>query len=68
MVPVTTWSPASECREASRPIAFAHPTRRDWQPLTALYREHGLIPIRSAREMSEQDLALAALMDEAPTA
>ncbi len=40
----------------------------DWEPLTALYRSHGLIPIRPATEMSEQDLKLAGLMDEAPHA
>ncbi|TNC08887.1 hypothetical protein FF100_27925 [Methylobacterium terricola] len=41
---------------------------RDWEPLTALYRRHGLSPIRSAGEMSEHDLQLAARMDEAPLA
>ncbi|MCF4124436.1 hypothetical protein [Methylobacterium sp. SyP6R] len=39
---------------------------RDWDALTVLYRSHGLIPIRSAGGMSERDLQLAALMDEAP--
>ncbi|AWN51455.1 hypothetical protein [Methylobacterium sp. 17Sr1-1] len=39
---------------------------QDWEPLTALYRRHGLVPIRPAREMSEHDLQLAARMDEAP--
>ena len=39
---------------------------RDWGPLTALYRSHDLIPIRPADGMTERDLQLAALMDEAP--
>lgn len=39
---------------------------RDWDFLTDLYRNYGLIPIRPATEMSDQDLQLAALMDEAP--
>jgi hypothetical protein len=33
--------------------------------LAALYADHGLIPIRSATSMSEEDLRLAALADEA---
>jgi hypothetical protein len=37
----------------------------DWGPLSALYRLHGLTPVRSALDMTEQDLALAARMDEA---
>ncbi|MGF3021418.1 hypothetical protein ACQVP2_01130 [Methylobacterium aquaticum] len=39
---------------------------RDWEALTALYGSRGLIPIRPATEMSEEDLNLAGLMDEAP--
>ena len=39
----------------------------DWEPLGTLYREQGLLPIRSATQMSADDLKLAALMDEAPT-
>lgn len=39
---------------------------RDWESLTILYRSQGLIPICPATIMSEQDLQLAALMDEAP--
>jgi hypothetical protein len=38
----------------------------DWDALGALYREHGLLPIRLATEMSADDLKLAALMDESP--
>lgn len=41
---------------------------REWEFLTALYRRHGLIPIHPASDLSEQDLQLAALMEEAPTA
>ncbi len=37
----------------------------EWDALSRLYREQGLTPIRRAGEMSEQDLALAARMDEA---
>jgi hypothetical protein len=39
---------------------------REWESLTALYRRHGLIPIRPASAMSERDLQFAALMDESP--
>jgi len=38
----------------------------DWEPLGALYREQGLLPIRLATQMSADDLRLAALVDEAP--
>lgn len=37
----------------------------DWDRLSDLYRGHGLAPIRTAAEMAEHDLALAARMDEA---
>lgn len=37
----------------------------EWDELSRLYREHGLVPIRAAAEMTEDDLALAARMDEA---
>lgn len=37
----------------------------DWDELARLYREHGLVPMRTAIEMTEQDLSLAARMDEA---
>ena len=36
----------------------------DWQSLGVLYREHDLLPIRHATEMSANDLKLAALIDE----
>jgi hypothetical protein len=38
---------------------------REW--LENLYREHGLLPVRPATEMSADDLALAGLADEAST-
>ncbi|HYW63697.1 MAG TPA: hypothetical protein VE865_10930 [Bradyrhizobium sp.] len=38
----------------------------DGEPLGALYREHGLLPMRHATEMSADDLTLAGLGDEAP--
>ena len=38
----------------------------DWQPLGALYAEHGLVPARPATDMSPDDLRLAGLTDEAP--
>lgn len=37
----------------------------EWDALSQLYREQGLIPIRKAAEMTAQDLALAARMNEA---
>lgn len=37
----------------------------EWDGLARLYRERGLVPIRTAIEMTEEDLALAARMDEA---
>lgn len=37
----------------------------EWDGLSQLYREHGLVPMRTAIEMTEQDLVLAARMDEA---
>ena len=39
----------------------------DWEPLGALYRQQGLLPVRLATRMSADDLKLAALMDEAQT-
>jgi hypothetical protein len=38
---------------------------RDWQALTELYTSHQLVPILPAHEMSPEDLALAARLDEA---
>lgn len=38
---------------------------RDWQALTELYTSHHLLPILPAHEMSPEDLALAARLDEA---
>lgn len=38
---------------------------REW--LEALYREHALLPVRPATEMSAADLRLAGLVDEAST-
>jgi hypothetical protein len=38
---------------------------RDWQPLGELYASHYLMPILQAHEMSPEDLALAARLDEA---
>jgi hypothetical protein len=38
---------------------------RDWQALTELYTSHYLLPILPAHEMSPEDLALAARLDEA---
>jgi len=40
----------------------------DWQTLGALYRQHGVVPVRAATYMSAEDLGLAALPDEAPPA
>jgi hypothetical protein len=37
----------------------------DWAALEHLYRANGLTPIRSAKEMSADDIALAGRMDEA---
>jgi hypothetical protein len=37
----------------------------DGQALATLFADHGLVPIRSAMSMSEEDLKLAALADEA---
>ena len=37
----------------------------DWQALTELYTFHHLVPILPAHEMSPEDLALAARLDEA---
>jgi hypothetical protein len=37
----------------------------EWQALAGLYTDHGLVPIRSAKSMSEEDLRLAARTDEA---
>ncbi len=38
---------------------------RDWQALWELYASHYLVPILPAHEMSPEDLALAARLDEA---
>jgi hypothetical protein len=38
---------------------------RDWQALRELYASHHLVPILPAHEMSPEDLALAARLDEA---
>jgi hypothetical protein len=38
---------------------------RDWQALGELYASHDLVPILPAHEMSPEDLALAARLDEA---
>ena len=38
---------------------------RDWQALRGLYTSHYLVPILPAHEMSPEDLALAARVDEA---
>jgi hypothetical protein len=38
---------------------------RDWQALGELYASHRLVPILQAHEMSPEDLALAARLDEA---
>jgi len=38
---------------------------RDWQALTELYTSHHLVPILPAHDMSPEDLALAARLDEA---
>jgi hypothetical protein len=38
---------------------------RDWQPLGELYASRQLVPILQAHEMSPEDLALAARLDEA---
>jgi hypothetical protein len=38
---------------------------RDWQALGELYASHYLVPILPAHEMSPEDLALAARLDEA---
>jgi hypothetical protein len=38
----------------------------EWQALAALYADHGLVPIRAATSMSDEELQLAALADEAP--
>jgi hypothetical protein len=38
---------------------------RDWQALRELYASHHLVPILPAHEMSPEDLALAARMNEA---
>jgi hypothetical protein len=38
---------------------------RDWQALGVLYASHHLVPILPAHEMSPEDLALAARLDEA---
>lgn len=37
----------------------------EWDGLSQLYREHGLFPMRTAIAMTEQDLVLAARLDEA---
>jgi hypothetical protein len=37
----------------------------EWQALAGLYADHGLVPIQAATSMSEEDLRLAALADEA---
>jgi hypothetical protein len=39
----------------------------DWQSLDALYLEYRVLPIRPATDMSDEDLRLAGLTDEAPT-
>lgn len=39
----------------------------DHEALGALYRQHGLLPIRPATEMSKDDLELAGRVDEAPS-
>lgn len=39
----------------------------DWDELASLYRDNGLTPVRSAAVMTQDDLALAARMDEAAT-
>jgi len=38
----------------------------DWGRLGALYADHAVIPLRSATEMSAEDLRLAAVADDAP--
>ena len=38
---------------------------RDWEALGEVYATHQLVPIRPAHEMSPEDLALAARLDEA---
>lgn len=38
----------------------------DWQALATLYRDHGLVPMRLATNMSHEDFRVAALKDEAP--
>ncbi|MCA3382389.1 MAG: hypothetical protein ING08_19365 [Roseomonas sp.] len=38
---------------------------RDWEALKRLYASHQLVPILPAHEMSPEDLALAARLDEA---
>ena len=38
----------------------------DWQALAALYTDKGLVPIRTAIDMSPDDLRLAGLANEAP--
>ena len=37
----------------------------DWDHLSRLYRENGLVPIRSAEDMDERDLALSSRIEEA---
>lgn len=39
----------------------------DWDALSRLYEANALVPIRLASEMTEEDLAIAARMDEATT-
>ena len=38
----------------------------DWEPLGALWAEHGVVPVRPAGEMSAEDLAQAARGTGAP--